>query len=65
MWLQAEDPMTEKPQIMQINEDGPVSLAGVGRSSQDSGSDEFLRTGGGNGRFGITVVILHGIMTAL
>jgi hypothetical protein len=57
--------MTEKPQITQINENGPVLLAGVGSSSLDSGSDEFLRTGGCNGRFDTIVVILRGIMTTL
>jgi len=56
---------TEKPQITQINADRPVLPADVGCLSLDSGSHEFLRTGGCNDRFDITVVILRGFMTTL
>jgi hypothetical protein len=56
---------TEKPQITPINADGPVLPADAGCLSLDSGSHEWLRTGGCDDRFDITVVILRGIMTTL
>ena len=56
---------TEKPQITRVNPDGPALAAGAGYLSLDSGSHEWLRTGGCDDRFDTTVVILHGIMTAL
>ena len=54
---------SEKPQMTQMNADRPVLPADVGSSSLDSGSHDFLRTVGCNGRFDITVVILRGFMT--